>query len=155
MKNSRKKKIFLLFGGLILIFILSVSPRIVKETSTPAFCAGCHVMEDEYEAWFLTGMHRNISCVDCHLPNDNPVNHLLWKAIDGSKDIIFFYGQFFPDPITISSHGKKTVMKNCIRCHDQIVSWINVEDKNCWACHRQVNHRFPPRGLFLNEGEMK
>lgn len=146
MKNTGKKKIILLIAGILPVLIISVSPGIIRQTSTTGFCKSCHVMEGQYESWFLTGMHRRITCVDCHLPNDHIAHHLIWKAIDGIKDVIFFYGRLFSDPIIISEHGKKTVQGNCIRCHEDLVSRITVQENKCWSCHRQVNHKFPSPG---------
>jgi cytochrome c nitrite reductase small subunit len=85
--------------------------------------------------------------VDCHLPNDNLINHLIWKGIDGTKDVVSFYGRLYPDLIKISEHGKKTVKENCIRCHDEMVSRMKVEGKDCWTCHRQTTHTYPGRGI--------
>lgn len=146
-KLNRKKKI-ILFLGLGFIILLSLSPRIIKETSTPGFCVSCHIMESEYEDWFKSGLHRTIKCVDCHLPNNNLFNHLIWKAVDGTKDVVSFYGRFYADHITISNHGRSTIQSNCIRCHSDMVSRISLEDKqNCWSCHRRTNHTFPQSGM--------
>ncbi|MCK4835307.1 MAG: cytochrome c nitrite reductase small subunit, partial [Candidatus Aminicenantes bacterium] len=137
-----------LFSGILLLLIFfSMSPLIVRETSTPSFCGSCHVMETEYEDWFKTGLHRNIICVDCHLPNNNIFSHLIWKVLDGTKDVIFFYGHIYSDQITISEHGKKTIKSNCIRCHKGMVSRMNVKSRDCWSCHRRVNHTFPADGI--------
>jgi cytochrome c nitrite reductase small subunit len=120
----------------------------VKVTSTPGFCKSCHVMETEYEDWFKSGLHRSIKCVDCHLPNSNPFSHLMWKAIDGSKDVISFYGHLYSDHISISTHGRKTIQSNCIRCHSETVSRITLEERrHCWSCHRRANHTFPQSGI--------
>lgn len=142
-----KKKIFFLLG-LIFIILLSMSPMILKETSSPNFCASCHVMGNEHEDWFKSGLHRNIKCVDCHLPNDNIFNHLIWKALDGTKDVISFYGRLYSDHITISPHGATTIQSNCIRCHNEMVSRLSIEkERNCWSCHRRISHTFPTSGM--------
>ena len=147
MKKLFKKKFFLFTGFFLILVIILISPALVRETSKPGFCNSCHIMEKEYEDWFKTGLHRNIKCVDCHLPNDNLINHLIWKGIDGTKDVVSFYGRLYPDLIKISEHGKKTVKENCIRCHDEMVSRMRVEGRDCWACHRQTKHTFPGRGI--------
>lgn len=147
MKITKRKRFVLFLIVLLFLIIISLSPLAVTETSKPNFCNICHVMENEYEDWFLTGLHRNITCVDCHLPNDNIINHLFWKAIDGTKDVISFYGRLYPERITVSSHGRKALKENCIRCHENMVSRVNVEGRDCWSCHRRVKHTFSQAGI--------
>jgi cytochrome c nitrite reductase small subunit len=140
---ENKKTKYLLFLGIffvVLIFTFFGPPRVLERTSSPDFCNSCHVMNLQHEAWFKSGLHRTLKCVDCHLPNNNIANHFLWKGIDGMKDLIFFHSNFFTEPITISSHGKSVLQQNCIRCHDSMVSNINP-DRDCWDCHKRVNHR--------------
>jgi len=108
-------------------------------------------MASQYEAWFMTGVHRGIKCVDCHLPHTNPVSYLFWKGMDGMKDVLFFYGRLYPDRIGISTHGKRTAQKNCVRCHDAMVSRIKTEGRDCWQCHRRINHTYPENTLAWDE----
>jgi len=116
-------------------------PVLLEMTSKPEYCNTCHVMEEEFESWFLTGKHRNIKCIDCHLPNSDPLNHIVWKGIDGLKDLLYFHLNIYDLPIIISTHGKTTVQKNCVRCHNSMVSVINTDIRNCWDCHRRTNHK--------------
>ena len=67
-----------------------------------SFARSCHVMEPQYEAWSHAGAHRRIKCVDCHLPNDNVVQHLTWKGIDGLKDFMAFHMGRVSDNMQIS-----------------------------------------------------
>ena len=142
-KNKKSKYLLLYAGvGFMMFFSIFCTPRkLFERTSTPDFCNSCHVMNYQYEDWFMTGMHRNIKCVNCHLPNNNSVNHFIWKGIDGIKDFIFFHTNIFSEPITISSHGKETIQANCTMCHDNMVSMISTEGRNCWDCHRRINHK--------------
>jgi cytochrome c nitrite reductase small subunit len=129
-------------GALFLFIIVTAGvPLIIRATSTPAFCNLCHVMNYEYDAWFHTGLHRSIKCVDCHLPNNNLANHLVWKGIDGTKDVLYFYSRLYAEQINISNHGAKVLKSNCIRCHENMVSFMNTSERNCWDCHRRVNHK--------------
>lgn len=125
------------FGVLAVV----ASPRLIDMTSTPLFCNSCHVMNDQYEVWFMTGLHRNIKCIDCHLPHENLINHLVWKGIDGTKDMAFFYSGIYAEPIQISDRGKGFIQANCIRCHEGMVSQIAVEGRDCWSCHRRATHK--------------
>lgn len=135
--------LFLLLGGgaaaLLLIFLLLGPPQLLAKSEHPDFCAGCHVMEAEYEAWSHAGAHRRKACVECHLPNDNTAVHYVWKTIDGMKDIALFYTGAVPEHITITKHGEQVLQANCIRCHEQTVAYIDHERK-CWECHRRIMH---------------
>lgn len=140
----RRKGLFsvLFFTGFILIsLLLTVTPRYVLAfADSPGYCMKCHVMESAYEAWIHSGAHRRIKCVDCHLPNDNQVMHYIWKTIDGVKDVVVFHSGKVPEQITLSSHGKKALQANCIRCHEVAVTMIDKERK-CWECHRRITHK--------------
>ena len=115
-------------------------PGLYAKSETPEFCGSCHVMEMEYEAWFHSGAHRRVKCVDCHLPNDNLARHLAWKTMDGVKDAAAFHTGRISDPIRLSKHGAAVVQDNCRRCHGEIISRIN-EDRQCWDCHRNLSHK--------------
>ncbi|MBF0118454.1 MAG: cytochrome c nitrite reductase small subunit [Desulfobacterales bacterium] len=135
------KKTFILLCVFILVITAAYIPYKIKQTSTPIYCSSCHVMSEEYESWFYSGKHKQIKCIDCHLPNDNFVNHYMWKGIDGMKDVIFFYTGVVPEIINASNHGKKTIQDNCIRCHEDMVININNDNVKCWECHRNKYHR--------------
>jgi cytochrome c nitrite reductase small subunit len=149
LKNMLRLKFIIpaVFGSTALfVFIFFGPPDVYTLTSSPAFCSSCHVMEYQYDAWLKTGLHRNIKCVECHLPNDNFPNHMAWKGIDGTKDVIFFYGRLFSEPMKISDHGKAVAQKNCVRCHGEMVSRITLGERTCWSCHRRVTHKAPLTG---------
>ncbi|RPH51381.1 MAG: cytochrome c nitrite reductase small subunit [Desulfobacteraceae bacterium] len=123
-------------GGL---FIMFGPPKLMAKTETPDFCASCHVMESQFEAWFHTGAHRSIRCIDCHLPQENIGAYYTWKSIDGMKDVFIFYSGRVPETIRLSAHGERTVRSNCTRCHETIVDKID-RTRNCWECHRRLQH---------------
>jgi cytochrome c nitrite reductase small subunit len=125
---------------LVLAFLLVGPPKLLAHSDSPAFCSGCHVMEAEFEAWSHAGAHRRNRCVDCHLPNENAGIHYVWKAIDGLKDVAFFYSGQVPDRITLTAHGADVLQRNCVRCHEQTVMLIGTE-RQCWSCHRRIAHR--------------
>ncbi len=80
-------------------------PGLYAKSESPEFCGSCHVLQPEYEAWFHSGAHQNIKCVDCHLPNNNLANHLIWKTLDGVKDSLAFHTGRVSETIRISEHG--------------------------------------------------
>ncbi len=141
---KRKGKVFCLSfigipGFVILAFFLLGPPKLLAKSDEPGFCVGCHVMESEYEAWMHAGAHRRKKCVDCHLPNENMAVHYAWKAVDGLKDVVFFYSGKVPEKIRITSHGEKVLQENCVRCHETTVLFVDQERK-CWGCHRRISH---------------
>ncbi len=141
MEKSKKIIIILVIAGAVLsAFLVFGPPKLLAKSEAPDFCAGCHVMGSEYESWSHQGAHRRKLCVDCHLPNENMGVHYVWKAIDGLKDIVFFYSGHVPENIRLTSHGEKVLQANCIRCHESAVSFIN-QDRKCWECHRRLMHR--------------
>ncbi len=121
-------------------FVTFVRPGLYAISESPEFCGSCHVLQMEYEAWFHSGAHRRIKCVDCHLPNDNEARHLFWKAIDGMSDAFAFHTGRVPEAIHISERNSKFVQENCRRCHAETIARITV-DRNCWECHRQLSHK--------------
>ncbi len=134
----------LLAGGAVVVaagLILALGPgKLLAKSESPEFCASCHVMEAEYEAWFHQGAHRRRQCVECHLPGDNLPNHYLWKAIDGMKDVVMFHSGRVPEDIRLSGHGKTVVQANCVRCHESMVDRID-QGRTCWDCHRRLSHK--------------
>ena len=130
----------LLAGGVLTVFVLFGPPKMLERSSTPDFCASCHVMEAEFQAWAHVGAHRQIKCVDCHLPNQNRYIHYLWKSIDGLKDVVMFYSGQVSDDIDMTAHAEKVLQANCIRCHSTTVSMID-QQRSCWQCHRGLQHQ--------------
>lgn len=141
---SRRLRFTILFTILavpaVTAFLLVGPPQLLAKSESPAFCAGCHVMEEQHAAWSHAGAHRRVRCVDCHLPNGNAFVHYVWKSIDGMKDVVSFHSGMVPERIALSKHGEKVLQANCIRCHDQAVSMMDTT-RQCWSCHRQLRHR--------------
>jgi cytochrome c nitrite reductase small subunit len=121
-------------------FLAFGPPGLYAKSESPEFCGSCHVLQPEYEAWFHSGAHQNIKCVDCHLPNNNFANHLFWKSVDGVKDSLAFHTGRISETIRISDHGAAVVQGNCQRCHAEIISRVAL-DRRCWECHRRMTHR--------------
>lgn len=145
--KAGRNTLFLLAGiALLLIaalglFFPSLAPtKLLASTDQPDFCARCHVMESNYEAWVHSGSHRRKNCVDCHLPNENIALHYVWKSLDGLKDAIAFYSGRVPERIALSSHGEKVLQLNCVRCHEATVTMTDT-DRKCWSCHRRISHQ--------------
>jgi cytochrome c nitrite reductase small subunit len=127
-------------GAGVGVFVAFGPPKLMAKSEMPDFCASCHVMESQYEAWFHQGAHRRKNCVECHLPNDNVAAHYVWKSIDGMKDVVVFNSGRVPEEIKISDHGRATVQANCVRCHETAVDKIN-QARSCTDCHRRLIHK--------------
>jgi cytochrome c nitrite reductase small subunit len=127
-------------GAVVGVYVSFGPPGLFAKSSTPEFCAQCHVMEAEYESWFHSGGHRRLQCVDCHLPNENLPMHATWKGIQGMRDAFVFYSGTVPETIHLSERGAAILQQNCLRCHAETVARIN-EDRNCWTCHRRLSHK--------------
>jgi cytochrome c nitrite reductase small subunit len=142
---SRLARILLYLAGfgvlaaILGVFMLFGPPKLYARTSTSEFCGSCHVLESQYEAWFH-GVHKNIACVDCHLPNDTFPRHLFWKSVDGIHDVIRFNTGQVSEFIHLSDRGQGVVLENCLRCHGETMAKVN-EDRQCWGCHRRLSHR--------------
>jgi cytochrome c nitrite reductase small subunit len=144
MSTSRRRSVrillvVLLAGAAVGVFLALGPPQLLAKSETPEFCASCHVMEPQYEAWLHEGAHRRIRCVDCHLPHDNVATYYTWKSIDGMRDVVEFYTGLVPATIRISEHGKTVLQDNCVRCHATAVDRIDAT-RQCWGCHRRLQH---------------
>ncbi len=128
-----------LIGSAMGVLLMLELPGLAAKSEKPGFCASCHVMEAEYEAWFHEGAHRGINCVDCHLPRDNVAAHYIWKSLDGLKDTVVFYSGRVPEIIKASQHAQRVLQSNCIRCHETSVEMID-NGRLCWSCHRRLVH---------------
>jgi cytochrome c nitrite reductase small subunit len=145
MSPAKKKTLaYILIAAAIVatlgLFMAFGPPGLYAKSESPEFCGSCHVLQPEYEAWFHSGAHQNIKCVDCHLPNNNLANHLFWKSVDGAKDTLTFHTGRVSETIRISEHGAAVVQGNCQRCHAEIISRLSI-DRRCWDCHRRMSHK--------------
>ena len=131
---------FAAVAGVLGLFMAFGPPKLFAKTSTPEFCGSCHVLQMEYEAWFHSGAHKRIACVDCHLPNDTFARHLFWKSVDGIHDVVRYNTGQVSEIIKISDRNAGVVKENSLRCHAEAMSRVN-EDRQCWTCHRRLSHR--------------
>ena len=103
-KFLKKKYLIPLAVGATALFLFAFfgPPDLYSLTSSPEFCASCHVMEYQHDAWLKTGLHRKVKCVDCHLPNDNFPNHALKAGRDQGRGV-FFRQDVFRQPDDLRS----------------------------------------------------
>jgi len=143
------KKIFLpILGGIVVglgLFILYVFNFTSYASEDPETCMNCHVMSTQYATWTHSSHFTNATCTDCHLPHDNFVHKLYFKAMDGMRHTSIFLTRTEPEAIMIKKAGEVVVQENCIRCHEDVIVQIDnmqqgVENKKCWDCHRFTPH---------------
>ena len=67
------------------LFVGKIANAVSYLSNAPETCMNCHVMTGAYATW-QRGSHGKVAvCVDCHVPHDNPVARLAFKAADGMK----------------------------------------------------------------------
>lgn len=111
----------------------------------PSFCSSCHLMEEAYTSWKLSG-HRSIVCQYCHKLGVIEQNRLLVKYVFTTK-------RKTPEP-----HGSETPWMTCAICHwDEAVQGTLMVNKStgharhvfsekldCKSCHSRKVHAFRP-----------
>jgi cytochrome c nitrite reductase small subunit len=127
-------------------YIVFMPGGLYEYSESPEFCAKCHLHDGHYKDFNHAAAHRGKKCVDCHLPNDNKIEHLFWKSVDGNKDLALFFAGNFSDTPRLSAHGKKVVQNNCIRCHSEVVFKLDMAGRDCVSCHRSIRHK--TAGIF-------
>ncbi|HBA85633.1 MAG TPA: cytochrome c nitrite reductase small subunit [Verrucomicrobia bacterium] len=132
--------VFVLLG--VAIGLGAVIVRISRMPSylsdAPEVCINCHVMNSAYATW-RQGSHGPVAlCVDCHLPHDNFVAKMAFKAYDGMKHSYVFTFRLEPQVLELSPAAVHVVQGNCVRCHYQQFQMIRLADsteRKCWDCH--------------------
>ncbi len=123
-----------------------VVARISRATSylsdSPDTCMNCHVMTDAYATWGR-GSHGKVTvCNDCHVPHENLVSKMAFKAMDGAKHSAVFTLRREPQVLRLSELARPVVQANCIRCHRDRLAMVRVagvSERTCWDCHRGMH----------------
>lgn len=114
-------------------------------SNDPAACVNCHIMREQYDGWQKASHHAVATCNDCHLPH-GLVGKYLSKAENGFWHSKGFTLQDFHEPIQIRPHNFETLQRNCIDCHQEMVSELLGEGSHgsgnvsCIHCHQSVGH---------------
>lgn len=119
----------------------------------PAACVNCHIMAPFYQAWSKSSHANWTTCNDCHIPQDNRLTGLLFKAQDGLYHAAQFTLRHDDPPATRPREAAQGVIQqNCVRCHMQLTTEFVKAGKAqvadiqhgrqgaCWSCHRDVPH---------------
>jgi len=135
------------------VYVLNASKALSYLSTDPKACINCHVMNTQYATWQHSS-HKDVGCIECHLPTDGFVNKYVAKAKDGWNHSVAFTLGTYDNAIRISDDAAQRVQNNCISCHSKTVStMIDNSDKNhnfqvgdvatgrkCWECHKSVPH---------------
>lgn len=154
--SYRQKTVLLVLCGIIVglvilfMYLLRMHTYIIGDDS--AACINCHIMSPYYATWSHSSHHRDATCNDCHVPNNNIVAHYGFKGIDGMKHVAYFVTHGEHQSIEAEAASAQVIMDNCIRCHKQLnqefvrtgrISYMEAkrgEGMACWDCHRDVPH---------------
>lgn len=151
--NSRVARVALIVAAVFVVtgaigaFVMFGPPHVAATFAEPTFCASCHIMENQYEAFEASVHSRLDSCNDCHLPNTGFVRHYAAEAFVGARDLLYWNLNRIPEHIEARERSRHWIQENCVRCHRLLLGALHpaVEDRWCWECHRQIYHDYETR----------
>jgi len=124
------------------VVLFRISNAVSYLSDAPETCINCHVMTDPYVSW-QRGSHAKVAvCNDCHVPRDNLVGKMAFKAMDGARHSYVFTMRLEPQVLTPSEGAIPVIQNNCIRCHTGQVEMIRVSktsERTCWSCHQNIH----------------
>ena len=136
-------KLALTIGILALLISAGVGLYVTDFTAylgnNPTTCNNCHVMDAVYEGWFHSGHKNWTTCSECHTPHALIPKYYI-KALSGYHHVTAFVFGDIPEAIRAKESSRKIVQDNCIRCHQETVSNIDISERYCFDCHRSVAH---------------
>ena len=108
-------------------------------------------MAPQYATWSHSSHREETDCNSCHVPHNNFLNKYYFKARDGLRHATIFTLRAEPQVIFIKEAGQKVVQKNCIRCHEYLMTDSRMmtfsemnqherESRQCWECHQETPH---------------
>ncbi len=139
---------FLVGLGFLVLHIANATSYL---SDRPEACMNCHVMAPQYATWQRGSHGRFTVCNDCHVPQDNVIRQLAFKASDGMRHSLMFTFRLEPQVIHVKEAGIAVLQENCIRCHTSLVQQSSLVEttfdlvkhgkgKLCWECHRETPH---------------
>ena len=133
-----------LAGGFIVgVLAVGIGMGALHASGTKFFCSQCHSMKHEAET-FAVSSHRELDCVECHLPHDNDAHYLIEKGRTGMVDMYHEIMRDYPNKIKLDADARKMVSENCLRCHEATMSFVNTApggtQDDCLKCHSRIAH---------------
>lgn len=133
-------KKWLIIIVLVIVFIVANVATVVY-TSTPSFCASCHIVTPSVDSWSVSE-HNQTTCLKCHA--DPGMIGYMKAKLGGVMEMYIWYTQ----DVTREDLENKNVHVNpdsCLKCHKDIkedgthllhASMLG----NCVTCHQGVGH---------------
>ena len=106
--------------GLVVLFMYLLRMHTYIVGDDPAACINCHIMSPYYATWSHSSHSRDVTCNDCHVPNNNIASHYFFKGMDGMKHVAYFVTHSERQAIEAEDASAEVIMDNCIRCHKQL-----------------------------------
>lgn len=132
----------MLLGALAAIVGFAIAGGGIAYADKASFCSSCHSMQHVAVTWQESN-HRQFSCGDCHLPQENIVEKMIVKGQTGMNDTYHEFLRDYPDTIQISAKGRAIVNGNCVRCHAYTIGNTFMSASGgqaCTKCHRGMIH---------------
>ncbi len=135
---------FLAGGFVIGAVFVCFANLMLHATGTKTFCGQCHSMQHE-AATFAVSSHRELDCIECHLPHDNFPHYLIEKGRTGMVDMYHEVIRDYPERIKLDGDARKMVNQNCLRCHESTMSYVYLNNQpsgnsDCMKCHSRIAH---------------
>jgi cytochrome c nitrite reductase small subunit len=114
-------------------------------SNDPRACMNCHIMREHFDGWQKSPHHAVATCNDCHTPHALLPKYLT-KAENGFWHSKGFTLQDFPEPIRIRPHNRRTLNRNCMECHHELVHEVvavhgrDESQFDCIRCHITSGH---------------
>ena len=130
-------------GFIVGVLAVGAGMGALHASGTKTFCSQCHSMKHE-AATFEVSSHRNLDCVECHLPHDNTAHYLFEKGRTGMVDMYHEIMRDYPERIKLDADARNMVNENCMRCHEATMSYVDNAphgpQDNCLKCHSRIAH---------------
>ncbi len=135
---------FLAGGFVVGVFCLAFTQLMLHATGTKTFCSVCHSMQHEAET-FAVSSHRELDCIECHLPHDNTAHYLIEKGRTGMVDMYHELLRDYPARIKLTADSRQMINDNCVRCHNSTMSYVTFDEgkqgnSDCLKCHSRIAH---------------
>lgn len=134
---------FLAGGFVIGAVFVGFANLMLHVSGTKTFCGTCHSMKHEART-FAASSHRELDCVECHLPHDNFPHYLIEKGRTGMVDMYHEMMRDYPERIKLDADSRKMVSENCLRCHESTMSYVETApggtQNDCLKCHSRIAH---------------
>lgn len=138
---SRQSVLFVLLGAIGALLGMLFAGAGLAYADKASFCGSCHSMQQVYSTWQVSG-HKQFTCGDCHLPQENIVAKLYVKTENGLRHTYHETVRDYPENIPITPNAKAITDRNCLRCHATSVenTSLSVGGQSCIRCHRGIVH---------------